>query len=110
MLYLSQLLGRPVREVEGDPVATIKDVIVRLGEDHPPVTGIVARYRLAGPAGRYRRRDIVFARANTTRLDEHGVWLNTDAPKLSKFTPREGEVLLVRAVLDKQLIVVDAHD
>ncbi|MDQ5839461.1 MAG: PRC-barrel domain-containing protein, partial [Acidobacteriota bacterium] len=29
MLYLSQLLGRPVREVEGDPVATIKDVIVR---------------------------------------------------------------------------------
>ena len=41
MLYLSQLLGRPVREVEGDPVATIKDVIVRLGEDHLPLRGLL---------------------------------------------------------------------
>ena len=107
MLYLSQLLGRPVREVEGDPVATIKDVIVRLGEDHPPVTGIVARYRLTGPVARHRRRDIFFARADITRLNEHGVWLNTDDLRLRKFTRRDGEVLLVRDVLDKQLIDVD---
>ena len=44
MLYLSQVLGRPVRDVEGEGVATIKDVVVHLGEDHPPVTGLVARY------------------------------------------------------------------
>src|SRR3982751_6182796 len=54
MLYLSQLLGRPIREVEGERVATLKDVIVRLGEDHPPVTGLVARYR---------RRDFFVPRA-----------------------------------------------
>jgi len=46
MLYLSQVLGRPIRDLEGERVATIKDVIVRLGAgDHPPVTGLVARYR-----------------------------------------------------------------
>ena len=46
MLYLSQVLGRPIRDLEGERVATVKDVIVRLGaDDHPPVTGIVARYR-----------------------------------------------------------------
>ena len=44
MLYLSQLLGRPIREVEGERVASLKDVIVRLGSDHPPVTGLVARF------------------------------------------------------------------
>jgi len=98
MLYLSQLLGRPVREVEGDPVATIKDVIVRLGEDHPPVMGVVARHQ---------RRDIFFARAEIVRLNGQGVWLNTDILDLRKFTRREGEVLLVRDVLDKQLIDVD---
>src|SRR2546421_5630931 len=98
MLYLSQLLGRSVREVEGAPVATIKDVIVRLGEDHPPVTGIVARHQ---------RRDIFFPRAEIVRLNGQGIWLNTDRLDLRKFTRREGEVLLVRDVLDKQLIDVD---
>src|SRR5438874_12971757 len=98
MLYLSQLLGRPVREVEGDPVATIKDVIVRLGEDHPPVMGVVARHQ---------RRDIFFARAEIVRLNGQGVWLNTDWLDLRKFTRREGEVLLVRDVLDKELSDVD---
>src|SRR6059058_1925382 len=98
MLYLSQLLGRPIREVEGERVAVLKDVIVRLGEDHPPVTGLVARYR---------RRDIFFARADIARLNEHGGWLSTDSVTFRKFTRREGEVLLARDVLDKQLIDVD---
>jgi magnesium transporter len=98
MLYLSQLLGRPIREVEGERVATLKDVIVRLGEDHPPVTGII---------GHYRRRDIFFLRSNIIELNEHGVRLNTDILNLRKFTRREGEVLLARDVLDKQLIDVD---
>jgi len=38
MLYLSQVLGRPILDLDGERVATLKDVIVRLGEDeHPPV-------------------------------------------------------------------------
>ena len=46
MLYLSPVLGRPILDLEGERVATLKDVIVRLGEeDHPPVAGFVARYR-----------------------------------------------------------------
>ncbi|MCA1625627.1 MAG: PRC-barrel domain-containing protein, partial [Acidobacteria bacterium] len=46
MLYLSQILGRPIFDAEGEKVAVIKDVIVRYGEeDYPPVIGLVARYR-----------------------------------------------------------------
>ena len=52
MIYLSQVLGRPILDLEGERVATLKDVIVRLGEgDHPPAAGFVARYR---------RRDFLF--------------------------------------------------
>ena len=51
MLYLSQVLGRPILDLEGERVATLRDVIVRLGEgDHPPVAGFVARYRRRDPA------------------------------------------------------------
>jgi magnesium transporter len=99
MLYLSQVLGRPIRDLEGDRVATIKDVIVRLGEgDHPPVAGVVARYR---------RRDFFLSRWRITELNEQGVRLNSDILDLRPFVRRENEVLLARDVLDKQLIDVD---
>ncbi|HEV2708495.1 MAG TPA: CBS domain-containing protein [Pyrinomonadaceae bacterium] len=98
MLYLSQVLGRPIRDMEGERVATIKDVIVRLGEDHPTVTGVVARYR---------RRDFFLPRYRIAALDEQGIRLRSDVLDLRPFARREGEVLLARDVLDKQLIDVD---
>jgi magnesium transporter len=98
MLYLSQVLGRPLRDVEGERVAAIKDVIVSLGEDHPPVTGLVARYG---------RRDFYLPRARLARMDEHGAQLNSDTLDVRPFARRDGEVLLARDVLDKQLIDVD---
>lgn len=99
MLYLSQVLGRPIRDLEGERVATIKDVIVRLGEeDHPPVTGFVARYR---------RRDFFLPRWRIAEFGEQGARLNSDILDLRPFVRRESEVLLARDVLDKQLIDVD---
>src|SRR5216684_886114 len=99
MIYLSQVLGRPILDLEGERVATLKDVIVRLGEgDHPPVAGFVARYR---------RRDFFLPRWRISDFGEHGVRLNSDILDLRPFMRREGEVLLARDVLDKQLIDVD---
>lgn len=99
MLYLSQVLGRSIRDLEGERVATIKDVIVRLGEDdHPPLTGLVARYR---------RRDFFLPRWRIKEFGEHGARLNADILDLRPFARRESEVLLARDVLDKQLIDVD---
>src|SRR6059036_706272 len=99
MLYLSQVLGRPILDLEGEHVATLKDVIVRLGEhDHPPVAGFVARYR---------RRDFFLPRWRISQFGEKGVRLNSDILDLRPFMRRDGEVLLARDVLDKQLIDVD---
>src|SRR5438876_5895509 len=99
MIYLSQVLGRPILDLEGERVATLKDVIVRLGEgDHPPVAGFVARYR---------RRDFFLPRWRISNFDVQGVRLNSDILDLRPFMRRDGEVLLARDVLDKQLIDVD---
>src|SRR5688500_17368128 len=99
MLYLSQVLGRPIRDLEGLRVASVRDVMVRLGgDDPPPVRGLVARYR---------RRDCFLSRWRITELNEHGVRLNSDILDLRPFVRRESEVLLARDVLDKQLIDVD---
>src|SRR3954471_248688 len=99
MLYLSQVLGRPIRDLEGERVATIKDVIVRLGEeDHPPVTGLVARYR---------RRAFFLSRWGINVFWEDGARPKDYTLDLRPFARRESEVLLARDVLDKQLIDVD---
>src|SRR3989442_6927498 len=99
MLYLSQVLGRPILDLEGERVATLKDVIIRLVEDdHPTVAGFVARYR---------RRDFFLPRWRITEFGEQGVRLNSDILDLRPFVRGEGEVLLARDVLDKQLIDVD---
>src|SRR5260370_5647773 len=99
MLYLSQALGRLIRDVDGERVATLKDVMVRLGaDDHPPVAGFVARYR---------RRDFFLPRWRISHFGEDGVRLKSDILDLRPFVRREGEVLLARDVLDKQLIDVD---
>lgn len=99
MLYLSQILGRPIFDAEGEKIAAIKDIIVRYGEEeYPPVIGIVARYR---------RRNFFIRRARISSISEKGVRMNSEIIDLKPFTRREGEVLLAKDVLDNQLIDVD---
>ncbi|MDQ3180199.1 MAG: CBS domain-containing protein [Acidobacteriota bacterium] len=99
MLYLSQILGRPIFDAEGEKIAAIKDVIVRYGEeDYPPVLGLVARYR---------RRNFFMPRTQFSTLNETGAKMNSEVLNLSPFTRRTGEVLLAKDVLDNQLIDVD---
>ncbi|MCO6509199.1 MAG: magnesium transporter [Aridibacter famidurans] len=99
MIYLSQILGKPIHSVEGESIATIKDLVVRYGnEDHPPVIGLVARYR---------RRLFFIPRAQLKVFGSAGTQLRTDVLDLRPFSRREGEVLLAKDVLDKQLIDID---
>src|SRR5688500_1211954 len=99
MLYVSQIIGRPIHDSRGERVATIKDVIVRYGsEDYPPLIGLLARFR---------RRDFFVSAKNIARFDEGGARLSSPKIDLTPFERREGEVLLGKDVLDNQLIDVD---
>jgi len=99
VLYLSQILTRPIYDARRDKVATIRDLIVRYGkEEYPPVIGLVATYR---------RRDFFIPRRNIAELSLNGAKLSTNVLDLNPFERREGEVLLGKDVLDNQLIDVD---
>src|SRR2546423_13868432 len=43
MLFLSQVIGKPVRDRDGGTFGKVRDLIVALGEQYPPVTGLVIR-------------------------------------------------------------------
>ena len=99
MLYLSQVLNRPIFDARNERIASISDVVVRYGEDeYPPLLGLVARYR---------RRNFFIPERNLSELGLLGAKMSSSILNLSPFTRREGEVLLGKDVLDNQLIDVD---
>jgi magnesium transporter len=99
MLYVSQLINRPIFDTRGEKIALVKDVLVRYGdEEYPPVIGLVARYR---------RRNFFMPSRDFTELGAHGARMTSAILDLTPFIRREGEVLLRKDVLDNQLIDVD---
>ncbi|MEO7658867.1 MAG: CBS domain-containing protein [Pyrinomonadaceae bacterium] len=99
MLYVSQILNRPIFDVRREKIAVIKDVLVKYGEEeHPPVIGLMARYR---------RRNFFMPSRDFTDLGLHGATMTSAILDLTPFIRREGEVLLGKDVLDNQLIDVD---
>jgi len=99
MLYVSQLVGRPIYDKRNEKIATVNDVIVRYGiDEYPPLLGLVARYR---------RRNFFMPSKNIAEITTNGVRMRSAVLDLTPFMRHEGEVLLAKDVLDNQLIDVD---
>jgi magnesium transporter len=101
MLYLSQVIGRPVRDLQGDPIGRVADLIVALGDRYPPVTGLVVETD--------RRRQIFLPWSDVASFDATGATLNTSMIDLSKYTQRPNELLLQTDLQDKQIVDIDGH-
>jgi CBS domain-containing protein len=99
LVSVAGLAGRPVRDTDGEVVGRIVDLVARWdGVAYPPVTGLLVRVgfrRVFVPTEQVAELTRDGARLATTRLD------------LRDFRRREGEVLLLRDVVDHQLVDVD---
>src|SRR5436190_14178865 len=100
MLYLSQAIGRPVRDQNGEPIGKVADLIVAVGERYPPVTGIVIATD---------RRRIFMPWSDVALLDESGAGLQTRTIDISKFQQRPNEILLKADLMDKQIVDIDGR-
>ncbi len=100
MLYLSQVIGRPVRDMNGEPIGKVADLIVAVGERYPPVTGLVIRTD---------GRQIFLPWSSVASLDADGARLKTSTLDINKFRQRENEILLKLDLLDKQIVDIDGR-
>ena len=100
MRFLSQCIGLPVRDPSGEPIGTIADLIVAIGDRYPPVTGLVARTD---------RRQIFLPWDSVERLDDAGARLSVHTIDITKFSQRENEILLKADLLDKQIVDIEGH-
>ncbi len=99
LVSVAGLVGRPVRDTEGNVVGRVLDLVARWdGVAYPPITGLVVRVG-------FRRAFVPIERV--ARLGHDGAALSTSTLDLRDFRRREGEVLLVRDVIDHQLVDVD---
>ena len=101
MLFLSRLVGRPVRDRHAGSFGKIRDLIVALGEQYPPVTGLVVR--VTGG------RDIFLPWTDVEEIDVDGARLGTTLIDMESFRQRPNEIRLWLDLLDKQIVDVEGR-
>ena len=100
MLFLSQIIGRPVRDPANEPLGTVADLIVAIGDQYPPVTGIVVATG---------RRTIFLPWRSVECLDASGARLRVQTIDIGKFQQRPDEILLKGDLLDKQIVDIEGR-
>jgi magnesium transporter len=100
MLYLSQAIGRPVLDRNGEPIGRVADLIVAVGERYPPVTGLVLETG---------RRQIFLPWSSVETLDAAGGRLRTTTVDIESFRQRPDEILLRADLMDKQIVDIDGR-
>ncbi len=101
MLFLSQIIGRPVLDRHGEPFGKVRDLIVALGETYPPVTGVVVRVASG--------RDIFLPWSDVEELDAAGARLLSSSINIASFRQRPNEIRVWLDLQDKQIVDVEGR-
>jgi magnesium transporter len=101
MAYLSEIIGRPVTDLDGNSVGKLKDVIVRPWAEfpHPLIEAVTVEIKGGGT------RNLPFAAV--AALLSPVIPLKYRGDEVPAFEMKEDDVLLSRDVLDKQIIDTD---
>ncbi len=107
LLFFSQLLGKSIQDRHGEKIAEVKDLIVRINpsmgksEDrYPPVAGLL---------GRTGKREFWIPLSQVQSIQQGGIRLHSAQVSLERFERRDGEVLLYKDVMDRQLVDVEGR-
>lgn len=97
MAFVSELIGKPVADVDGERLGTLNDLLAAPSgkNPHPQITAIVVK----GRSG-----EQVISIADVAVLIAPAVPLRVHRKDLLPYKPSENELWLVRDVLDKQII------
>jgi CBS domain-containing protein len=99
VLHFSTVVHGHLLDRAGERLGRVDDLIIRLSDGgYPPITG--ARATVAG-------RDVFVPAETVASLEPGRVRLARERLDLRRFERREGEVLLGKDILDRQLINVD---
>ncbi|MHB0976266.1 MAG: magnesium transporter MgtE N-terminal domain-containing protein [Candidatus Aquicultorales bacterium] len=96
MLFASRLQHQPVLEASGRVVGTVQDLVIKLGPKYPYVTAVVVK-----PS---EKEPIFVPWAAIQSFEESEVMLAVNLNEMGTFVQRDDEVLLLKDILDKQIV------
>lgn len=97
MIYLSQLLGNPVYDLEGEKIGQVNDLGIATGEVFPRITSLA----IVGPG---KTPFMLSWRKYVDTFDENEVHLKVVKTDIRFSYLQPDEVLIARDLLDKQIV------
>ena len=97
MLYLSQMLGKPVVDATGEKIGTISDLAISTGEVFPRITSLAFQ----GPG---KVPFMISWRKYVNEFDEDGISLSVQSHDIRFSYLQPDEVLLARDLLNRQIV------
>ncbi|NWJ44661.1 MAG: magnesium transporter [Chloroflexi bacterium] len=107
LMFFSLLVGKSILDRNGEKIASLKDLIVRINpivgkseEKYPPLAGILAHSN---------SREFWIPASQVQEFEQGKIRLHDAKVSLERFERRDGEILLYKDVLDKQLVDVEGR-
>lgn len=97
MLYLSQIMGKPVVDASGEKIGTVSDLAISTGEVFPRITSLAFQ----GPG---KIPFMISWRKYVEEFDDSGIVLSVSAHDIRFSYLQPDEVLLARDLLNRQIV------
>ncbi len=96
MLYLTQLLNKPVVDAKGETIGQIKDLAIATGEIFPRTTSVVFESQ--------EKKPLALSWIYVAKISNEAINLTADKNRLSFSYIKSNELLLKRDLLDSQIV------
>ncbi len=97
-MFVSELIGAPVVDLLQQNVGKVGDIIVTLGEPFPRVTGLLIKVS----DGKRKKEALLISEIDL--IGKQFVSTRVTKDRIMWATPRDGDVLLMRDVVDQQVV------
>lgn len=97
-VYLSRVMGKTVINEHGSKIGSLSDIVMVPGEGFPQVSHIVVRKRTLS---------VIIPWGSISLFNRYVVSVKGFALDFDRYAEAEGEILLKRDILDKQIVDVD---
>ncbi len=96
-MFASELIGDPVVDQFQEPIGRVKDIIITMGEVFPKITGLLVKLE-----GKKEKKVLLIAEIEL--IGKQFVSTRNTKDRVPYTLLREGEVLLLRDVIDQQIV------
>ena len=99
-IFVSEVLGKPIIDRAEVEIGRVKDLVVSIGETFPKVTGILTVLK-------DKKKEAIILMGEIDLIGKQFVTTKATQDRVVFTTLREGELLLNRDVMDKQIVDIE---